>query len=236
MDDEVKSRLEALDLRVTATEKRFDDVKWYIGGASLIFSALALLLGWNFTGERNALRDDVRSMKTDLASEQTMLREDEKDRLANAINSMRELEDRLKEQFGQAAAPQLQLLDPEGKPLAGSKLVAQVTKESDGAARLYLRFALKNTGHGASGPIWLKFYTQKDLPTFVQSLDDRLYPTEDRLEPGDLRPGNLPGNYQLIYTVDFRLQNAPAGDHQVLLRAFYGNGLVSEAPFSLQLK
>ena len=151
MDDEVKSRLEGLELRVTATEKRFDDVKWYIGGASLIFSALVLLLGWNFTGERNALRDDVRSMKADLLSAQTMLREDEKDKLANAISSMRDLEDRLKEQFGQAAAPQLQLLSSEGKPLAGSHLVPQVTKESDGAARLFLRFALKNTGNGASG-------------------------------------------------------------------------------------
>jgi hypothetical protein len=236
MDDEVKSRLEALDLRVTATEKRFDDVKWYIGGASLIFSALALLLGWNFTGERNALRDDVRSMKADLTSAQTMLREDEKDRLANAISSMRELEDRLKEQFGQAVSPQVQLLDPEGKPLAGSKLVAQVTKESDGAARLHLRFALKNTGSGTSGPIWLKFYTQKDLRLFDQSLDDPLYPTEARVEPGDLRPGNLPGKYQLIYAVDFRLPNPSPGDHQVLAKAFYGNGLVSEAPFSLQLK
>jgi hypothetical protein len=66
------------------------------------------------------------------------LREDEKDRLANAISSMRELEDRPKEQFGQAAAPQLQLLSPDGKPLAGGRLVAQVDRGSDEAARFGL--------------------------------------------------------------------------------------------------
>ena len=236
MEEEVKASLNALELRVTATEKRFDDVKWYIGGASLIFSALALLLGWNFTGDRNALRDDVKTMKADLLSAQTMLRENEKDRITNAINSMRELQDRLKEQFGQAAAPELQLVGPEGKPLAGSRLVAQVSQERDGAARLSLRFALKNTGNGSSGPIWLKFYTQKDMPTFGPSLDDPLYPTEARMDPGDLQPGNLPGKFMLIYTISFRLPNPSPGAHQVLARAFYGNGLVSEAPFSLEVK
>jgi hypothetical protein len=175
-------------------------------------------------------------MKADLLSAQTILREDEKDRLANAIGSMRELEDRLKEQFGQAAAPQLQLLSPDGKPLAGGRLVAQVDRGSDEAARLSLQFAMKNAGNGASGPIWLKFYTQKDLPTFDASLDDPLYPTEVRIEPEDLHPGNLPGKYQLIYNVKFKLPNPSPGDHQVLAKAFYSNGLISEAPFSLQVK
>jgi hypothetical protein len=95
---------------------------------------------------------------------------------------------------------------------------------------------MKNTGNGASGPIWLKFYTQKDLPTSDASLDDPLYPTELRIEPTDLHPGNLPGKYQLIYDVTFQVPNRSPGDHQVLAKAFYSNGLISEAPFSLQVK
>jgi hypothetical protein len=214
MDEEIKSSLDALERRVSATEKRFDDVKWYIGGASLIFSALTLVLGWNFSGERSALRDALKDMKTDV----------------------RELEDRLKEQFGQAAAPQLVLLGPDATPLSGQQLVAKLEQESDTAVKLFLRFALKNTGNGASGPIWLKFYTQKDMPTFDESLDDPLYPTEARMDPENLRPGNLPGKFELVYTVSFRLPKPSPGTHRVLARAFYGNGLISEAPFWVEVK
>jgi hypothetical protein len=44
-----------------------------------------------------------------------------------------------------------------------------VKPESDGVSPPSLRFAPKNTGNGASGPIWKKFYMQKDMPTFDQS-------------------------------------------------------------------
>jgi hypothetical protein len=104
MDEEIKSSLDALERRITATEKRFEDVKWYIGGASLIFGALTLVLGWNFSGDRKDLRDAVNDMKTDV----------------------RELEDRSKEQFGQAAFPQLMLLGPDARPLAGQQVEAEV--------------------------------------------------------------------------------------------------------------
>lgn len=236
MDEEIKSSLDALERRLSTTEKRFDDVKWYIGGASLIFGVLTLILGWNFTGERSALRDDVKEMKADLRGVQKSVQDDVKERLATAMGSMRELEDRLKEQFGQAAAPQLVLLGPDGTPLSGQHLVPKLEQESDTAAKLFLRFALKNTGNGASGPIWLKFYTQKDMPTFAESLDDPLYPTEARMDPEDLRPGNLPGKFELIYTVSFRLPKPSPGTHRVLARAFYGNGLISEAPFWVEVK
>jgi hypothetical protein len=214
MDEEIKSSLDALERRITATEKRFDDVKWYIGGASLIFSALTLVLGWNFSGDRKELRDAVTDMKTDV----------------------RELEDRLREQFGQAASPQLVLLGPDGTSLAGQQLQAEVKRENDATVQLSFPWALRNIGKGATGAVWMKLYTQKDMPTFAKSLDDPLYPYETRLEPGDLHPGNLPGNYALAYHWSFNPPAPSPGLHRALLRAFYGNGLISEAPFSLELK
>jgi hypothetical protein len=51
MDEEAIPTLESLERRISATEKRFEDIKWYIGGASLMFSALILVLGWNFTSD-----------------------------------------------------------------------------------------------------------------------------------------------------------------------------------------
>ena len=128
------------------------------------------------------------------------------------------------------------LLGPDARPLAGQQVQAEVKQENDDTAQLLFAFALKNVGRAASGSAWMKLYTKKDMPTAAHSLDDLLYPYESRLEPGALRPGNLPGNYSLVYHWNFRLPQPAPGLHQVLLRAFYGNGLVSDAPFSLEVK
>ena len=111
MDEEIKSSLDALESRVSATKKRFDDVKWYIGGASVIFSALTLVLGWNFSGERNALRDAVKDMKEEVRDTLTRL--------------------------GQAAVPpQLVLLGPDANPLADQRLKGDVQRKDDGTTML----------------------------------------------------------------------------------------------------
>jgi hypothetical protein len=94
----------------------------------------------------------------------------------------------------------------------------------------------RKLGRFASGPVWMKLYTQKDMPTLAHSLDDPLYPNESRLEPGDLRPGNLPETPRSFITGAFACRQPAPGFNQVLLRAFYGNGFVSDAPFSLAVK
>jgi hypothetical protein len=38
MDEDVKSRIEDLDKRFDSTEKRIDDIKWFIGGATGLFT------------------------------------------------------------------------------------------------------------------------------------------------------------------------------------------------------
>ncbi len=214
MDEEVKSAIDQLERRISATEKRFDDVRWYIGGASLIFTALTAVLGWNFSGDRAELRAAVSDMKTDV----------------------RDLETRLSEQFGQAASAELVLLGPNGSPLAGQQVPAEVKPGKDGTARISFTWALRNIGKGASGPIWIKLYTHGDMPTFDPSLDDAHYPYEARLPPEDLRPGNLPGHYSLAYGWSFSAPPPKPGVHLVLMRAFYGNGLTADAPFSLEVK
>jgi hypothetical protein len=115
MDDELKPSLAGLEQRILLMEKRFDDVKWYIGGASFVFSALLLVLGWNFSGDRSALREELSSMRADI-----------KDRLTIATGSMEKLEEQLKEQFSQSAAPQMVLLGWDGRPLEGQHIATQV--------------------------------------------------------------------------------------------------------------
>jgi hypothetical protein len=74
------------------------------------------------------------------------------------------------------------------------------------------------------------------MPTFDQSLDDPLYPTEARMDPKTCSRENLPGKYMLVYTASFRLPKPSPGAHGVLEKVFYGNGLVTEAPFWLEMK
>jgi hypothetical protein len=214
MDEEAIPTLESLERRISATEKRFEDIKWYIGGASLMFSALILVLGWNFTSDRSALRDSVKDMKQDV----------------------KDLENGLKEQFGQAAVPQLVLIGTDGAPVSAQQIVPKVERDTDGAARLTFCLGLRNTGNGISGAIWLKIYTQKDMPIFNESVDDPAYPTEFWVEPGDFKPGNLPGKFSLFYTISNRLPPPLPGPHQVLAKVFYGNGHTAEAAFSLDVK
>lgn len=233
MDEEVKSSLDLLEQRVSTTEKLFDAVKWYIGGATAIGAALTLVLGWNFSSERSAMREGFRDTLNDLQRWQDKFEKDANAKQEEARARFRDLEERL---VGQAAVPQLVLLGPDAQPLADQQVEANVERGNDGTAQLSFRWALKNIGNGPSGPIWMKLYTQKDMPTSARSLDDPLFPYESRLEPGDLRPGNLPGKFSLAYSWSFHLPAPTPGLHRVLLKAFYGNGLVSEAPFSLEVK
>ena len=70
MEDDIKSRFDETDKRLATTEKRIDDVKWFIGGiASLftvVFAVLTLILSWNYGNERASLRDFQRDLRVDL--------------------------------------------------------------------------------------------------------------------------------------------------------------------------
>jgi hypothetical protein len=228
MDEEAKPPVDAFELerRVSATEKRFDDVRWYIGGAALIFSSLTVVLGLNVISERSALRDAIKDIREDFNRERNALQSALKDMKEEAKDALGRL--------GQGTMPQLLLMGTDGAPLAGQHVQANLERQTDGTAQLSFKWALINTGNSISGPVWMKLYTQKDMPTSAPSLDNPLYPYESRLQPEDLKPSNLPGKFSVTYTWRFHLPPPAPGLHGALLKAFYGNGFVSEAPFSLE--
>lgn len=70
MDDDIKMRFDEVDKRMASTEKRFDDLKWYFGGAVTLFtvgfSVLTILLSWNYKSERDSLHDTLKDFKAEL--------------------------------------------------------------------------------------------------------------------------------------------------------------------------
>lgn len=147
-----------------------------------------------------------------------------------------EIRDQVREQFGQAAQSQLQFFGTNGLMLDGQEIVPNISKAEEGRSDMAFLFGLRNVGNGLTGPIWLKLYTQKELPTFIPSTDEPNYPFEARILPKDLRPDSLPGKYSVVYTLSNSWPTPSRGRHAVLFKAFYGSGKVASAPFYLIVK
>jgi hypothetical protein len=63
VDDDVKVRFEELDKRIQANEKRFDDIKWYLGG---VLTLGVLVAGWNLSTERTRVDQSLQQMKAEI--------------------------------------------------------------------------------------------------------------------------------------------------------------------------
>src|SRR6266566_3392243 len=130
MDDVTKYRFDAVEKLIEHTEKRFDDVKWYFGGAATLFtvgfSILTLILSWNYKSERDGLRDFEKDIKTELGR----------------ID----------------APPDLQVLGVDRMPLAGQEVASTVDKDKDGWAVLHVNLFLKNRGATPTGQMYMKLY------------------------------------------------------------------------------
>lgn len=66
MDDDLKTRFEDMDKRLTLIDKRFDDVKWFFGSVSLILSVVAIMAGYNYNNERARLDASVKEFKEEI--------------------------------------------------------------------------------------------------------------------------------------------------------------------------
>ena len=70
MEDDVGQRFDEVDRRFTAAEKRFDELKWYFGGVAgfftIWFAVLTVVLSWNYSDQRESLRDFQKNLREDL--------------------------------------------------------------------------------------------------------------------------------------------------------------------------
>jgi hypothetical protein len=123
MEEEVKLRLDEIDKRVSAAEKRFDDVKWCItglsGGFGFIFSVVVLVAAWDLNRERAGLRDIEKDIKEGNV---------EKDTKDDARNLVKDLMDQIRERFGQPVQRKLELFGANGVALDGQEMVPQPSK------------------------------------------------------------------------------------------------------------
>ena len=209
MDDLTKIRFEELEKRLSAIDKRMDDMKTYFSGVTgvftIIFSVLTIVLGWNYTNEKNALHDSLKEMKEEM-----------------------------KEELGKAQAiPDLQLLGLDKQPLNGQEV--PVSFEYDGGGTMIvIRHVLKNSGSGLTGPMYAKLYTSDPVVLHDGSSDEPAYKYEANINPSNLTPSEIPGQYSTNWTFRIYVERKPPnGKYGVALKVFYGKGLVSKAQFKI---
>lgn len=123
MDDkDIDDRFGAVEKLIGHTEKRFDDVKWYLGGAATLFtigfSVLTLILSWNYNTEKAGLLEFERDIRTDIKTD---------------LGKM-------------DVPPDLEILGINRELLSGQEIVAAVEKDKDGSVGVTIDHILKNKG------------------------------------------------------------------------------------------
>ena len=113
MDEETKARLEELDKRFSSLEKRLDDIKWYFGGVTALFtfgfSVFALVSSWTYGSERASLRDFQNELRAEVGKVEP--------------------------------PPELQILGVDGDPLSGEEVPVKFRTNPDGTKDMLITYA-----------------------------------------------------------------------------------------------
>ena len=208
MDEDVRAMFEEIEGRLSASDKRFDDMKWYFGGVATLFtvgfSVLTLVLSWNFSNEKTSLREFEKDIKVELGKI-----------------------DR---------PPDIQLFGIDGLLLAGEEMRAEFKADENGDMYLILRHILRNAGEGLSGPLYVKVYASDPVVFQNRSADESRFKYEHAFVPEDLHPSQIPGQFSAQWFHEVYLpqkKRPPQGKYDMLLKVFYGKGQVSQAQFRL---
>jgi hypothetical protein len=210
--DRLEDRADSSEKVLTQFDKRFDDMKWFLGGAAglltIIFSVAALLFGLNFDKQVDQLRNFETDIRADL----------------NKTDK----------------PPKIDILtaDASPEPIAGREIAAHAGKE-DNNLRLYFNTVLRNTGFGTTDPLSVKLYSKDPIHLGDPSTDERSYQYETYLYK-QIDPPMLPGSVSYTYYWYFDLDGqkpAPGpGNYPVLLKVYYGKGRVEQAEITLVIK
>ena len=208
MDDDVKSRFEESDKRYAALEKRFDDLKWYFGGVTTLFtigfSVLTVVLSWNYNSEKTALREFQKDLKADLGKIEL--------------------------------PPDLELVGVNGSSLYGQDVPAKLQVDKDGDHFVSISYFLRNMGEGATGPMFVKLYTNDPIRLDNLSTDESKFKYEAYISPSRLDPPDIPGKFSSHWFHSFFLpdkQTLKEGRHPSMIKVFYGKGRIAQANITL---
>jgi hypothetical protein len=204
MEDDVKTRFEDLDKRLSSTEKRIDDIKWFISGVTglftIVFGLVAVLGNLNFNAEKAAIRDFQRDIKSE---------------------------------FGKMEPPPvIDLLGIDSKPLEGQEVAAGFEKSKESGLFLVINLSLTNSGDSLSGPMYVKVYSPGAIRLLCRSTDEQKFKYETYTNPEELRPNQIPGKYSTEWYLRVWLADGvvpPPGKYPFLIKVFYGKGKVTQA-------
>jgi|HubBroStandDraft_4_1064222.scaffolds.fasta_scaffold31283_2 hypothetical protein len=206
----VEDRIETVEKLIEHTEKRFDDVKWYFGGAATLFtigfSVLTLVLSWNVNSEKEGLRNFQTDIRADLGKSEV--------------------------------PPRLEVWAPDGTSLAGREVEAKASKENNSSLRLYMSTILKNAGGTTTGPLSVKLYTNDPIHLSDSTTDEPKYKYEAYLYK-NFEPVELPGGASCTFYWYFDLSgDTPPGPgkYASLMKFYYGKGKVEQVPVTIVIK
>lgn len=219
--DDTERKIATVDKRFDDQAKRFDDVKWMVGGTSaifaVIFSVVTIVASWNYNNERANLRS---------------------------------FEDDIRRQVLKIDDTKLDLYGLDGAALAGQTINAglekyKISNERDarpdpsGEFHLQFRFIARNTGENSSGPMYIKLYTRTGLELPLPSSDEPGYQYEVNLSPENLDPSVIPGGMSIVHDLHVYVSHpekiSPGSRHPGLLKVYYGRGRITSAPIYLQI-
>lgn len=156
---------------------------------------------------------------------------------SNEKADLREFIRDLKENFGKLEpSPNIELFGLDGLPLQGQKLPVKLV-EKNGNKRLEISYIAKNTGKKATGQSYLKYYANDPIILSNPSIDDPNFKFEAYTNPNNFNPSEIPGgNYSVNWISKIDLMPTDkeiSGEHQFLLKYYYGESKVSSAKFTI---
>jgi hypothetical protein len=150
-------------------------------------------------------------------------------------DELRYFEQGIKVDLGKVEAqPDLDILGPNRRPLAGQELDAGFSTGTDGMVRVDIDGIIQNKGDGSTGPVNIKIYA-KDLRLESPSSDEPAYTFEALIVPKNLDPNDFPGKISQHFYLHVVVgkQIPPKGQYKCLMKIYYGKGKVASAPFTL---
>lgn len=205
----VEARLEEFEKLFQLLEKRFDDIKWYIGGVgtlfAVVFSVLTLVSSWNYNTEKNGLEQFKTELRADLGKAEV--------------------------------PPELEILGTDGAVLADQEVPAKVVTDKDGNKNMELRNFVRNNGGSPSGNLYIKFYANDPIHLLSQSTDEKKFKYETYIRPENIEPRELPAHFSTEHVHTLNLEKEPpAGKYLMLMKIYYGKAKVVQTQFKIVVK
>jgi hypothetical protein len=212
--DETTTRFEETEKRYAALEKRFDDIKWYFGGAASLFTLWFGVLTVVFSSNFNSQKEDLRDFKNNLRAD-----------------------------LGKLELPaDIEMLSVRRSPLAGQDLLAEIDLTKPNEPYLDIDFILHNQGDGDTGPMYVKIYTKDPLRLNHSSSDEPDFQYEEMVTPSRLDPPQMPGKLSIQSSLQFAMHgpldaaSIKSRRSPALVKVYYGKGKVVRADVILVIK